>query len=210
MALVRLPPSSYPSFLHMIPSSSGTAWVKREKEWRSDSSSSLSLLFPLSAPFISVPPLYHLPLFIPSLARLRFFSPPCLLFSPISPLIFPVLLFPWILRCHLHALRLSSPISFSWLACLVCHTGAHIHAACTRSHAQELTHTHLCRLPSVPQVITSQTHPHKHRINPGFELAEENAQGHKNTSRLHSRGRPVEFDMLLCTRWVWGMVPADK
>lgn len=65
---------------------------------------------------------------------------------------------------------LSFPISFSWLTCLVCHTHVHIRAACKRSHAHELTH--LCYLPSVPQVITSQTRPHKHHINPAFELTQ--------------------------------------
>lgn len=52
-----------------------------------------------------------------------------------------------------------SPLSFSNFILL-----AHTH---TQPHARKLTH--LSCLPSAPQVITSQTHPHEHHINLGFK-----------------------------------------
>lgn len=173
----------------MIPSSSGG-----ESEGQIATALSLSLLFPLS--LLSV----FITIFHSHLGTLAFNSP---FVPPLSPLSLP---FPSSSSPSFHFSQFCSVIfalsplfsNFILLArILVGRRHTHTH---TESHALKLTH--LSYHPSVPQVITSQTHPRKHHINLGFKLTPRNAQRHKNIYRLHYTSRPVEFDMLLRTRWV--------
>lgn len=172
----------------MIPPSSG-----RESEGQI--ATALSLLFPLSlllSAFITSHfffPLWHVSVYSPFVSALQPLSlhfPPLFLLRPSISLSFCSVIFA------LSSLSFLFSILFSWLE-------RRLGREHTPRHARRLAHLSTY-LPSVPQVITSQTHPHKHHINLGFELT--NAQRHKNTYRLQYTSRPVEFDMLLRTRWV--------
>lgn len=172
----------------MIPSSSG-----RESEGQIATALSLSLLFPLSlflSAFITSHfsfPLWHVSIYSP-------FVP------PLQPLSLHIRLLPRPCISLSFAQSSShSPVSFPIFILLSgILVGTQTHSRVMRAHRL----TQLSYLPSLPQVITSQTHPHQHRISLAFKLTPRNAQRHINIYRLRYTSRPVEFDMLLRTRWV--------
>lgn len=161
----------------MIPSSSGRGWV----ESKSEGQIALSLLLPLSLSLISLAlfitshfsfPLWHVSVYSPLRVS------PSAFITPFPSTSFPLLS---VLLCHLHTLLFFFFFSLPFYS-LGLHIGLDTQ---TRAESCAKTHTHLSWLPSVPQVITSQTHPHKHHINLSFKLTPQNAQRHKNMYGLH-------------------------
>ena len=86
------------------------------------------------------------------------------------------------------------------------HTHTHTH---THMHARLRTHLSYTSPPCLRWWHQKHAHTSITSIF-GFSSSHRRTHRHKNTYRLHYTSRPEEFDTPLRTRWVWGIVPADK